>query len=81
MTTTLRATTFAKMVDGYCNIRIYETRDDASAAAADWNGIYEDIQHHAEAKRLGAAWCVVVYDECRLGRRDDKFVLGYANGI
>ena len=73
--------TFARNIDGYCNIRVYQTKDDANAAAADWNRIYEGIHHHAEATRLGAAWCVAVYDGYRLGGRDDRFILGYANGI
>jgi len=81
MTTTLQAATFARAIGGYCNIRTYETRDDADAAAADWNGVYEDIHHHAEAKRFGAAWAVAVFDSYRLGGRDDRFIVGYANGI
>ena len=73
--------TFARNIDGYCNIRTYETRDDANAAASTWNGIYADIHHIAEAKRIGSTWGVAVYDGCRLGGRDDRFIVGYANGI
>ena len=73
--------TFARNIDGYCNIRTYETRDDANAAAADWNRIYNVLHHYAEAKRLGSTWCVAVYDGYRIGGRDDRFIVGYANGI
>ena len=73
--------TYARMINGYCKIRAYATKDDANAAAADWNGIYESIHHHAEAKSLGSTWCVAVYDGYRLGGRDDRFIIGYANGI
>ena len=82
---TLSEKTFARNVDGYCNIRTYKTRDDANAAAADWNGIYEDARHHAEATRLGAAWCVAVYDgylfPLIMPLADAFKILGYANGI
>ena len=77
--------TFARNVDGYCNIRVYQTKDDANAEAADWNELYEGIHHHAEATRLGAAWCVAVYDgylfPLIMPLADAFKILGYANGI